>query len=154
MPNWGYSIKRLDPAKGVRASGREMRISPKASREICVAIRNLNLQAAKDFLEQVIAFKKPVPFRRHKKEVPHRRGLVGWYTGKYPVKAAKAILKLLNGLEANAEDKGLDKERLRIIHAAAQHGMRLKKGIPRAHGRSSPFDIQLTHVELAAVELE
>ena len=153
MPNWGYSIKNLDPAKGVRASGREMRISPKASREICAAIRNMNLQAAKDFLEQVIDLKRAVPFKRHKKQIPHRRGLEGWYAGKYPVKAARAILKVLNGLEANAEDKGLDKERLRIIHAAAQLGMRLKKGIPRAHGRSSPFDIQLTHVELAAIEL-
>jgi len=153
MPNWGYSIKVLDPAKGVKASGRELRISPKASREICATIRNMDLQAAKDFLGQVIDLKRAVPYKRHKKLIPHRRGLEGWYAGKYPVKAARAILKVLNGLEANAEDKGLDKERLRIIHAAAQRGMRLKKAIPRAFGRSSPFDIQLTHVELAAVEV-
>ena len=152
MPSWGYSIKNLNPEKTAIASGRDLRISPKAAREICATIKNMKLEDAKRFLEDVIAQKRPVPFRRHKKEVPHRRGLQGWYAGRYPRKASKEILKVLNALEANAEQKGLDVERLWIIHAAAQRGTKIRKYIPRAFGRSAPYFQQLTHVELAVEE--
>jgi len=113
----------------------------------------MNLSDAEDYLQAVIAQKKAVPFKRHKKEVPHRRGLEGWAAGRYPVKASKAILKVLKGLRANAEEKGLDTDRLRIIHAAAQRGGRIRKYIPRAFGRASPYEQQLTHVELAVAEV-
>ena len=152
MPTWGYSIKGLNPEKTAIASGRDLRISPKAAREICLTIKNMRLEDAKKFLEEVIAGKKAVPFKRHKKEVPHRRGLQGWYAGKYPKKASKEILKVLNALEANAEEKGLDVEKLRIIHAAAQRGTKIRKYIPRAFGRSTPYFQQLTHVEFAVEE--
>jgi large subunit ribosomal protein L22 len=56
-------------------------------------------------------------------------------------------------LEANAEYKGLDTSRLKIIHAAAQKGMTIKKYIQRAYGRSTPYFRQMVHVELAAVEV-
>jgi large subunit ribosomal protein L22 len=152
LPSWGYSIKNLNHEKTAIASGRDLRISPKAAREICATIKNMKLEDAKRFLEDVIAQKRPVPFRRHKKEVPHRRGLQGWYAGRYPRKASKEILKVLNALEANAEQKGLDVERLWIIHAAAQRGTKIRKYIPRAFGRSTPYFQQLTHVELAVEE--
>ncbi|RLG92872.1 MAG: 50S ribosomal protein L22 [Candidatus Hecatellales archaeon] len=152
MPNWGYSIKGLNPEKTAIASGRDLRISAKAAREICLTIKNMRLEDAKRLLEDVIAGKKPIPFRRHKKEVPHRKGLEGWYAGRYPKKASKEILRVLDALEANAEQKGLDVERLWIIHAAAQRGTKIRKYIPRAFGRSSPYFQQLTHVEFAVEE--
>jgi large subunit ribosomal protein L22 len=68
------------------------------------------------------------------------------------VKAAKNILKLLDGAEANAENKGLDTDRLRIVHAAAYPGMKIKRYKPRAQGRSSPKFETLTHIELALEE--
>ena len=74
------------------------------------------------------------------------------YTGGYPVKASKYILKVLENAEANAESKGLDITRLRIIHAAAQKGLVIKKYIPRAFGRSSPYFRRLTHVEIVVEE--
>jgi len=75
----------------------------------------------------VIALRRPVPFRRFKKKVPHRRGLQGFCTGRFPVKAAKQILRILKDVEANAEFKGLNTEKLKLIHAAAYPGMKLKK---------------------------
>ena len=153
MPNWGYSVKGLDKEKTVIASGRDLRISPKSAREVCASIRNIKIEKAKIFLEKVIAKEIPVAYKRYNKEVAHRRGLKGWYAGKYPKKTSIHILKLITALEANAAEKGLDADRLKIVHAATQHGSKIRKFIPRAFGRSSPYVQQLTHIELAAKEI-
>lgn len=153
MPKWGYSSLRLDEMGVVKASGRDLRISPKAAREICNAIRHMRLEEAARFLEDVIEKKRAVPYKRHNKKVSHKTGIQGWYAGRYPVKAAQQILTILSSLEANAEDMGLDTERLKMIHAAAQRGRILKRYIPRAFGRSSPRFNTLCHVELAAKEM-
>ena len=75
-------------------------------------------------------------------------------SGRYPVKAANIILKLLQGAEANAEFKGLDVESLRVIHASAYPGLKIKNYFERAHGRSSPKFEYLTHVELILEQTE
>ena len=154
VPNWGYSTINLDPDRTVRASGRELRVSPKAAREVCDTIRGMKVEKAKDFLQQVIRKRKPVPFKRHIKKGGHRRGLVKSYAGGYPVKAAAGVLKVLENAETNADYKGFDIERLRIIHAAAYHGVKIRKYIPRAFGRATPYFKQLCHVELVLEQME
>lgn len=154
MPLWGYSIKGLDPDRSVKCAGRELKISPKAATEICRAIKGMKIEEARKLLEEVIGLKRAIPYKRYKKEVPHRRLQERWYAGRYPVKAAERILRLLEELEANAEYKGLDLEKLRIVHAASQRGIKTKNYIPRAFGRSTPyFNIQ-THIELVGYETE
>ena len=153
MPSWKYSVKGLDPDRTAIASGRDLRISPKAAREICNYIRGMNLQKAKEVLREVIELRRAIPYRRHKKKIPHRKGLQGFYAGRYPVKAAEAILKVLEAVEANAEFKGLYTDRLRIVHIAAQRGPVIKKYIPRAFGRASPHFERLTHIEVAVEEV-
>lgn len=152
MPKWGYSAT-IDYGEGAKASGRDLRISPKAAREICQTIRYMKLDEARTFLTDVIEKKKPVPYRRHKKKVPHKAGLERWYAGRYPVKAAQAILKIVDSLEANSEGIGLDITRLKITHAASQKARVLKRFISRAFGRSSPHFDHLCHIELIAQEI-
>ena len=154
MPKWGYSITDVDQEKTARASGRELRVSHKHAREVCRTINGMKLDKAKDYLKQVIQKKKPIPFRRFNKKVGHRHGLEKAFAGRYPVKAANEILRVLEGAEANAEYKGLDIENLRIIHASAYPGIKIKRFIPRAFGRSSPKNNTLTHVELVLEEME
>jgi large subunit ribosomal protein L22 len=154
VPKWGYSITDLDPEKTAKVGGRELRISPKHAREICNTIKGMKLDKAKTFLEQVIAKKTPVPYRRYNLKVAHRHGAQKFSAGRYPVKAAKHILRLLEGAEANAEFKGLDVENLRIIHASAYPGMKIKRSIERAMGRGSPRFETLTHVELVLEQTE
>ena len=154
MPKWGYSITDMDLEKTAKASGRELRVSPKHAREVCKTIKGMKLDRAKDYLRQVILKKKAVPFRRFNKKVGHRKGLDHAFSGRYPVKAATQILMVLEGAEANAEYKGLDMERLKIIHASAYPGMKIKRFIPRAFGRSSPRFNTLSHVELVLEEME
>lgn len=154
MPKWGYSIveEELDPEKTVKASGREIRVSHKSAREICRAIKGMMLAQAKQYLWDVVAKKKPVPFKRFRKKSGHRHGLEKAFAGRYPVKAAAQILKVLENAEANAENKGLDTERLRIVHAATSQGMKLKRYMPRAQGRTTPDFETLCHVEIALEE--
>ena len=154
MPKFGYSITELDTEKAVKASGRELRISPKHAREVCKTIKGMHLDKAKRYLEQVTAKKQPLPFRRFVKKLGHRHGMQKAMVGKYPVKAAAQILKVLESAEGNAEFKGLDVERLRIIHASAYPGMKIKRSIPRAFGRSTPKNKTLTHIEIVLEEME
>ena len=152
LPRFGYSISSLDETKAVKASLREVNISPKKARELVKGMVGMPLQQAREYLGGVTEMRISVPFRRYNKEGGHRRGQQGFGAGGYPIKAAKAVLKLLDQLEANADFKGLNAERLRIIHASTQRGRKIAKYIPRAFGRASPNMRELTHVELIAEE--
>lgn len=154
MPKWGYSITPTNPDVTVKASARELRVSPKHATEVCSTIKGMKLYQAKTYLQNVVAKKQPVPIRKHKKKIPHRRGLQKAYAGRYPVKAAQKVLQVLENAEANAEYKGLDTERLKIIYASAHPGMKIKRYIQRAFGRSTPRFKTLCHIELILEQLE
>ncbi len=106
----------------------------------------------------------PGSSNQEERAVPNRRSLnvrtqgsfrrrFGVPAGRYPINASTEILNVLKNAKANAENKGLDTERLRITHACAQAAMRLKNYIQRAHGRSSPYFHPLTHVEIILEEI-
>ncbi|MGD0406682.1 MAG: 50S ribosomal protein L22 [Candidatus Bathyarchaeia archaeon] len=154
MPKWGYSIieEMLNPEKTAKASGRELKISHKAAREVCKAIKGMMLNDAKQYLRDVTAKKKAIPYTRYNKKLPHRHGLIKTFAGRYPIKASQQILDVLESAQSNAENKGLDVDRLRIIHAAAYQGIKLKRYMPRAHGRASPKYDTTTHVEIVLDE--
>jgi len=146
MPHWGYSLKEIDETRMVKASLREVDVSPKWSREVCKAIVGLTIPEAKKLLEEVVAMKRMIPYRRYKKKRAHHAQTKG--PGGYPVKVAKHMLKLLDSLEANADFKGFDPDEVVIIHAAAHKGRRIRKFIERAFGRATPYDKQLVHIEV------
>jgi len=148
MPTWRYAVKDLDPDVSVRASLREADLSPKWSREVCAAIRGKSLEQARRLLEDVINMRRMIPYRRYRKLRAHHSQTRG--PGGYPVKVAKALLKLLDSLEANAEFKGLDTDRLLLIHAQVHKARVIQKYFPRAFGRASPHNRTLVHIELAA----
>jgi large subunit ribosomal protein L22 len=156
MPNWGYSFveQKYDSERIAKASGRDLRIKPKHAREVCATIKGMKVEQAKEFLEKVIQLKQSVPFRRHKKKLPHRKDLkqFKWYGGRYPQKTAARIYEILSAVESNGEYKGLDIDMCRIIHAAAHHGRIIKRYIERARGRSTAKYKHLSHVELVIYE--
>jgi large subunit ribosomal protein L22 len=153
-PNYGYSITGLDPDRTSVASGRDVRCSPKQAREVCHAIKGMIIEDAKTFLDNVILQKQAVPFKRFNKKQAHRKGLdrFKWDGGRFPVKSAQAVQKIIANAENNAEFKGLDLDRVRIIHAAVSRGRKIKKYIPRAFGRSSPYFKTLSHIEIVLEE--
>ena len=152
MGGWNYAFQNFDSTKHVRAAMREKTISHKHAREIAVAIKGLSLEKARDYLLSVVELKRSIPFRRYKNQVGHRSD-PGVMSGRYPQKAATEILKLLDNLESNAEYKGIDLDRLRIINATVHKGRLLKRFIPRAMGRATAKNNVFTHVELVAQEV-
>ncbi len=147
-----YAYTDDDNNKTAKALGRGLKISPKHAIEICNKIRGMKVENAKNYLEDVIEMKKAVPFKRHNKKVGHRRGLEGWPTGRYPVKAASQILDVLNNAEANAEYKGLESENLKITHISSHKGYVIRGWTPRAFGRASPFNTPTTHIQIVLGE--
>jgi len=152
MPEFSYSFHNFEKNKHVRASLRETQISHKHAREVALAVRGMYLNKAREFLENVVSLKQPVAYRRYKIQVGHRSGLQGFPAGRFPVKTSKEFLRLLDNLEANAEYKGMDLDRLRLIHLSAYPGVKIKRFTPRAHGRNSPKINTLVHVEVVGME--
>jgi len=137
----------------VRASGREINISPKAAREICRLLKGKSIDKAKKILEEIVQMKRSVPYARYHKKVPHRVRSQDHPAGRYPVKAASEILKVVENLENNAINQGVDVGRFVITHARAHKGRVIKDQVPRAFGRSSPNFHVLVHIELAGREV-
>ena len=147
-----YAFKDNDKVKTAKAIGRSLRISPKHAVEICRQIRGMQLEDAKDYLNRIIHMEEPLPFKRHNKKIAHRRGIKGWPSGRYPVKAATQMLAVLGGAEANAEYKGLDTENLKIAHISSHKGRVIRGWTPRAFGRASPFNTPTTHIQIVLEE--
>jgi large subunit ribosomal protein L22 len=146
----GYSME-LDAETSAHARGKDLRVSFKHSIEVCKAIRGMAVEDAKKYLEEVMAKKTPVHFRKHKGHIAHRKG-AGFGPGKYPVNAAKAILAIIHDVENNAEYKGLDPENMFIAHVSAYRGRVFQGWRARARGRSTAWNTVTTNIELIIQE--
>lgn len=156
-PRWIYP-PQFSGERVAKALGRELRISFKESAEIAKVIRGMGLDEAIEYLEKVVEMKAPVPYTRHRKQVAHRRGVGELFpelqtpVGRFPVKAARSILKVLRNARNNAESQGMDPGRLVIVHAAAHRGRYLKRYMPRAFSRSTPWFSSTTNFEVVVAE--
>jgi len=101
-------------------------------------------------LEETISLKKPIPYRRFNKGIGHRRGNQ-FKTAKYPKKAAKYALKVVKNLQANAEFKGLDAEKVKIIHSQALLGVCRPRRKPK--GRYTTWETEYCHLQLVGKEM-
>ncbi|MCL2142690.1 MAG: 50S ribosomal protein L22 [Methanomassiliicoccaceae archaeon] len=146
----GYTIK-ADPDTSAKAIGKEMPVSPKMSREICGMIRGMKVDVAVRVLEEVIDLKRPVPLKRFNKRVSHKPG-VG--PGRYPQKAARAILTVVKSASSNAEYKGLDTSEMIISVVSTSLGRTIPGHMPRAHGRATQWDQQTVNIEVIIEEVE
>lgn len=124
--------------------GRSLPISTRFSVEICDSIRNKNLGKAKRILDDVINMKRPLVFKRFHMDLGHKPGFPA---ARYPVKASKVFLNLLDSLESNAESKGLDVNNLVISFAKADKAERRLRP-----GRKGRVEMKSTHVKLRVEE--
>ncbi len=67
-------------------------------------------------------------------------------------KAARAVLKLLNSAVANALQKGADEKKLVVKEVIVNEGMKLKRYMPRAFGRATPFWRRSSHISIKLEE--
>lgn len=146
----GYTAES-DPDKTSRAIGKELPVSPKYSREICRMLRGKKVMDAVKILEEIIDLKRPVPTKRYNTGVAHKKR-VG--PGKFPQKAAKAILGVIESARHNAEYKGLDSENMRVAVVTTNLGRTIEGYMPRAHGRATQWNQQTANIEVILEELE
>ena len=137
-----------------KAKANELNVSPKHSIEIATFIRHQRVNDAISYLKDVIGLKKAIPFRRFNRNVAHKRGLPGtWDAGRYPVKASKAYIRVLESVKKNAEYIGLDADNLEIIHVSANRGRAQKSFFPRAMGRATPKVRETVNIEIIVREV-
>ena len=146
----GYTAE-ADPDTSARAIGKEMPISPKFTREICGLVRGMKVNTAIKTLEGVIALETPVPLKRYNKRVSHKQG-VG--PGRYPKKAAAAVLGVVKSAVANAEYKGLNTDDMVISTISASRGRVTPGHMPRAHGRATEWNQDTVNLEVIIQEVE
>ncbi|MBI4440369.1 50S ribosomal protein L22 [Candidatus Woesearchaeota archaeon] len=124
--------------------GSSLPISPKKAMEICSLLRNKRLSIAKERMQQAIEKKKAIPFTRFNHGLGHK---VGMGPGRFPIKTASEVLKLLNSLEANAQFKGLDTNSLVIVKMVANRAPKTWR-----YGRQRRRVMKRAHVEILAEE--
>lgn len=146
----GYSITEI-PEKSAIARVRETDISLKDAVNIAHFLRGKSLEHVKNILDGVVEKKTPVPYFRYLDSVSHRKGTG---PGRYPVKAARAFLELINNAEANAEFKSLNMDTLVVKHIAASKGRMIKKYTPKAYGRAGANFKDLINLEIVLEEVE
>jgi len=145
----GYTYRDESGVNVARARGVEVPISPKKTYEIMNSIRGRSVERARTILEDAIALRKAIPFRRYNQETAHHTGTG---PGRYATKVAKNILQVLENAEENAEYEGLDADRLFVKVAASARGRIRKASMPRAHGRATPWNEQTTNIEIVLAE--
>jgi large subunit ribosomal protein L17e len=153
-----YAREPDNATKSCKARGSDLRVHFKNTRESAFALRKMDLQKAKRYLEDVVARKRCIPFHRF-------TGCIGRTAqaknegsttrqGRWPVKSCEFLLNLLKNAESNAESKGLDVDALYISHIQVNKAMQQRRRTYRAHGRINPYMSSPCHVELTLSEKE
>ena len=127
--------------------GKDLPISIKHVIEICNYIRGRSIDDARKELHKVVKLERAIPFKIYKDNTGHRKSHMG--AGRYPVKASSFILKMLDSLEANAQNKGLDINSLYLTKIIPN-----KAHEPWHYGRLKRRQARRSHVEIIGEELE
>ncbi len=148
-----YSVE-TDPETTARGMLRDRSISLKHSKAIARAIKGETVSDAEEYLQAVIDGERSVPFKQHNTGAGHRSDIDGWDAGRYPEKASKDFLKLLENVKHNADEQGFDGESMRIVHVAPHKVGEQPGRKPRAMGRASPWNTTQIDVELVIEEVD
>merc|ERR1711869_146532 len=146
----------MGPSKSCKAMGVDLRVHYNNTYETAHAIKGMNLQNTKKYLEDVLEKKQCIPFRVYK-------GCIGrtpqakqfkLTQGRWPVKSVKVILDLLQNAESNAEFKNLDTDNLVIRHVEVDRAQGGRRRTYRAHGRINAYMSSPCHVQMILEEKE
>ncbi|MAS80607.1 MAG: 50S ribosomal protein L22 [Euryarchaeota archaeon] len=150
----GYS-QLLEGSNLVSARAVNLNCHHKHCYHIAKAIRGMNAEDAKDYLEDVVSKKKAIPYQRRSRKgrggntmAGHRKGKLG--PGKFPHKASLEFIKLINSAMDNARQRfdDIDAEDMVITHVAAHRGQVATNMRPRARGRATPSNHYQVNLEI------
>ena len=102
-----YAREPEDATKSCKARGGDLRTHFKNMRETAMAIKKMGLEQAKTYLEEVIAMRRCVVFRRYcggvgRTAQAKNEGSTNGQ-GRWPKKSAEMLLGILKNAESNAE---------------------------------------------------
>lgn len=142
MKSYSYEYEKEDGLAFARAESIDA--SYKDLTQVCGRIRGRHASWAMEFLQKAADGDIPILYKKFNTNLGHRREL-GGQKGRYPKKAAEAILKALKSAMANAKVKGLSDD-LMIVHVLANK----KHTFPRiqAKGRRFRADYEVSRIEL------
>lgn len=144
----------FDHKKTCRVIGKNKPVSLKYSTEMIREIRGKPVSSVEEYLKRILEKKDHLPLRRYVSKVGHRKGQARSFTktGKYPINVAKVFLRLLSDLRANADYKGMNADRLLIIHGFASSGYRRMSNQPQGRISGKVRKNKSTHIEIIALE--
>ena len=147
-----YSTTPANPAKSCLTRGSYLTVHFKNAHEVGAAIKGMPLVKAEKYLNDVIAHKNVIAFRRYNGSIGrHAQGHLVKAPGnlcRWPESACKFFLVLLNNLKANGEAKGLNVKDLVINHVQVNHAPVMRRRTYRAHGRIGPYQRHPAHIEM------
>lgn len=127
-----------------RVYGKLLPISTKQAIEICNFIRGRKVEDAKRLLDKVLKGETAVPFKRYNKGIGHKRKIGA---GRYPKKASREIIRLLESANANAQFTGLNTSNLTIKKICAN-----KASASWHFGRKRRRKMKRTDIEVVVEE--
>jgi large subunit ribosomal protein L22 len=140
----GYSNLPKDTENCAMARVEGVNASYKDLSEVCGRIRNKKTDWAIGFLEKAAEGEIPVLFKRHNKNLGHRREL-GGRKGRYPRKAAAMVLKALKSAMANGRTQGMG-DIYTIVAASANKKATYPRMAPK--GRMARSYLETARIEI------
>ncbi len=140
-----YRYTRETDEKSAKAVGIALPISTKQAVEICNFIRGKNVDRAIKELNDVIDKKAAIPFKRFNRGGVGNKPGIG--PGRYPEKACREILKIINSAVANAHVKGLSNLAIRSMSPQGA-------STTWHFGRKRRRKAKRTHIEIIVSEIE
>ncbi len=152
--NYNVEIASAVEKKTARAISVGTNASLKYATEICNQVKGKAYGKVEAFLERVLTKEEHLPLPRYNKKVAHRKGEAKAFTksGRYPEKTVKSFLKLLRSAKANADFKGLDTEKLVVLHAFASQAFGRPSYQNKGHIGNKRRRQKTCHMEIVLLE--
>ncbi|MDD4250744.1 MAG: 50S ribosomal protein L22 [Candidatus ainarchaeum sp.] len=156
MAKKNYQAEVGKESKTARAIITNANISLKYSTEICNQINGLYVNKMIAWLKRIENHEEYLPLKRYNSNVAHRKGDAkkGVKSGRYPEKTINIFLDLLELAKNNADNKGLDAEKLNIINAFASKGITRYSHQSKGKIGGKTRRINATHIEIIVSEVK
>lgn len=154
MMNYSYNKER----EGVVFAGvKDINASFKDLCSVCDAIRYKSVAHAMNILEEAEKGDIAIEYRRHNKYMGSRHEL-GGKKGRWPMKCATLVKKVLINATANARNKGEDPDSMYVVHAAANKTTIIPRRPPKGirivrTGGYGYSPMRRSDIELARIEM-
>ena len=149
-----YQFKDFSDKLTSKAMMKNQKVSLKYATEMCREIRGKSVKKVLKTLERILKQETYLPLKKYKLKVGHRKGTVvsGVKEGRFPEKICETFIRLVETAKGNASFKGLDEEKLIVLHAFASKGFSRMKKQPKGKVGGKMRKPKSTHLEIVLLE--